>query len=223
LSVLAWSLLAGLGLVLASWAAPKNLIPRGHVFSPHGGGRSEQSAQPHDGPPGSGQLHVLLAALLSQLSVGAEPTQAWAHSWQALLPGYRLMTPAELAARSPGVATRTIAAAWSLAEETGAPLADVLGSVQSGIRLDEELAAAIELELVGPRATVKILLSLPLLGLLLGEFIGAHPLRVLLFSNFGRGCLFLGLLFHLIGYLWMRAWIRQTQSFGEYKNRGGVA
>lgn len=72
-----------------------------------------------------------------------------------------------------------VAAAWQLAEQHGIGLADVLDALRRDldhrVKATRRLAAA----LAGARATSVVLAVLPLLGLLLGQAVGAAPLRVL--------------------------------------------
>ncbi len=217
MSALGWPLLASCAVLGAAWIWPKQLVPAGRRFVPRKRKRRGQDATPAEAPPREEELQILLAAVISQLSAGADPAPAWTHGWEVLFPDRRPLSPSQLAQRAPNSSTRTIAAAWALAEEAGAPLSETLRSVQTGILNEVELNLAIKMELAGPQATIKILLGLPIVSLLLGELIGAHPLRVLVMSNTGRLCLLLGLVFLLFGHIWMRFLVRQVKDSGRSK------
>ncbi|MCI1984592.1 MAG: hypothetical protein LKJ47_07480 [Bifidobacteriaceae bacterium] len=62
-----------------------------------------------------------------------------------------------------------------------------------------------------PRATGKLLALLPIITLLGGEIVGAHPLLFLTGSVMGWVCCIIGLLFFGAGAIWMR---RLLMSFG---------
>ncbi len=95
-----------------------------------------------------------------------------------------------------------LAAAWTLAQRHGIPLADVLDAVRGDldhrVRAHRRLHAA----LAGPRATAAVLAALPLLGLLLGQAVGAQPWRVLTDTGAGQLLLLAGALLTCAGLAW---------------------
>ena len=122
-------------------------------------------------------------------------------------------TPADL--KTDGVAAlgpawRSLAAAWRLSEQTGAPLADVLDRLAVGLRQEAEVEAEVEAALAAPRATARLLAGLPLVGVALGELIGAHPLAVLVGTPMGRVCAVGGLVLAGVGQLWTRALVARV-------------
>src|SRR6185312_4186804 len=72
-----------------------------------------------------------------------------------------------------------LAQAWALADRYGIPLADLLEAVRSDTEHRVRFSAEVAARLAGPRATATVLAGLPLLGLALGQALGASPLRVL--------------------------------------------
>ncbi|KFI44796.1 tight adherence protein B [Bifidobacterium bohemicum] len=76
-----------------------------------------------------------------------------------------------------------------------------------------------------PKATVKLLSALPLATLALGELMGAHPLKFLLFSPVGRLCLILGCFAYVVGLAWMgillKAVGRADEGFYVHTSRPG--
>jgi tight adherence protein B len=85
-----------------------------------------------------------------------------------------------------------IAALWAVAERTGAPAVVTLRSVAAAVREAAAAKRAVGVALAGPTASGRIVLGLPVLGLLLGALVGADTLGVLLGSPVGWGCLTVG-------------------------------
>lgn len=95
-----------------------------------------------------------------------------------------------------------IAAAWALAERHGAPLAELLTGVLTDLRWRTAFGQRLRARLAGPRATAGVLTLLPLLGLGLGQLIGAAPLAVLRGGLVGQALLLAGTLLVLAGLTW---------------------
>jgi tight adherence protein B len=74
---------------------------------------------------------------------------------------------------------RRVAAAWSIAERHGAPLADLLEGALTDLRWRRAFEERSHARMAGPRATAAVLTALPLLGIGLGHLLGADPLGVL--------------------------------------------
>lgn len=107
------------------------------------------------------------------------------------------------AAIAGGEALADVAAAWHLAEQAGAPLAEMLermaSSLQAQVELDREVAAEAE----PARATGRLMAVLPLFGLGLGLLLGVNPIAVLLGSGPGVACLVAGLTLACCGVWWI--------------------
>ncbi len=95
-----------------------------------------------------------------------------------------------------------LADAWSLADRYGIPLADLLDAVRSDTEHRVRFAAEVQARLAGPRATAAVLAGLPLLGLALGQAVGAAPLRVLCQTVVGQVLLVIGTAATCVGVLW---------------------
>jgi tight adherence protein B len=95
-----------------------------------------------------------------------------------------------------------LAACWRAAEQSGARLAAGLERVAATATAEEALAADLRTELAAPMATAKVLVLLPLAGLLLGELLGARPIAWLLGSPAGLCCAVLGLLLMVAARVW---------------------
>ncbi|MFC9235638.1 type II secretion system F family protein [Streptomyces decoyicus] len=107
------------------------------------------------------------------------------------------------AARLPGAAGLTgMAACWQVAVEGGAGLASGLERIAAGLQAQRDQRDELRAQLAGPRATALMLALLPVGGLLMGSALGADPLRVLLHTPAGWGCLAVGGLLEWCGVAW---------------------
>ncbi|MFC4959511.1 type II secretion system F family protein [Streptomyces mauvecolor] len=113
------------------------------------------------------------------------------------------------AAREPGAeGLAGVAACWQAAVDGGAGLASGLERLESALRAEREQQDALSSELAGPRTTVLLLALLPVLGLVLGTAMGASPLRVLLHSPAGFGCLLMAAVLEAAGVWWAARIVR---------------
>ncbi|WP_345053361.1 type II secretion system F family protein [Streptomyces rameus] len=111
------------------------------------------------------------------------------------------------AARQPGAeGLLGLAACWQVAVDQGAGLAAGLDRLEGALRAERDQRGDLRAQLAGARATAVLLAALPALGLLLGAAMGADPLRVLLHSAAGLGCLAAGAVFEGAG-VWWAVWI----------------
>ena len=85
-----------------------------------------------------------------------------------------------------------LAACFDIAEASGCPLADVLTRFAAQLEAEDDAEAARQTALAGPRATVRLLGWLPLLGLGLGMLLGVDPVRILLGTPYGTAALATG-------------------------------
>jgi tight adherence protein B len=97
---------------------------------------------------------------------------------------------------------RLTTAAWRLAEQTGAPLADLIERVESDARAADRAQNSASAQAAGATATAWLLGALPVGGIALGYAIGADPLRILLHTPIGAVCALTGLTLQLAGLLW---------------------
>lgn len=103
----------------------------------------------------------------------------------------------------PGMAR--ICEAWSTSVRHGLPMAALLEAVRRDLAQRREFLARTEASLAGPRATAMVLAGLPLLGIGLGQLMGAHPLGVLFGSPLGGILLVVGVALAAAGVLWADA------------------
>lgn len=95
-----------------------------------------------------------------------------------------------------------IAVCWRLAADHGLTMATLMRAAQRDIVDRQRFSSRVEAGLAGARATAAILAGLPLLGILLGQMIGAHPLRFLLGDGVGGWLLLVGAGLNGAGVAW---------------------
>ncbi|MDG3009372.1 secretion protein F [Rhodococcus sp. D2-41] len=109
--------------------------------------------------------------------------------------------PAELGAAEGGPLQR-VADAWDMAERHGVAMAELLDAVRRDLSGRHGFRSRVRAGLAGARATSTVLALLPLLGVGLGELMGAHPLGVLLGGGWGGALLVVGTVLVCAGLLW---------------------
>src|SRR5690606_26682209 len=111
------------------------------------------------------------------LSAGVAPHSAWTHlgassnfarNVSRLTDNGESVGDAVLAASSGAPTWRAVAAAWLVASVSGAPLASALRSFAAALRDFAQSQRDVRVALAGPAATIRVVLFLPLVGLLLG-------------------------------------------------------
>jgi tight adherence protein B len=109
----------------------------------------------------------------------------------------------ELIVETPGAeGLRALAAAWRVADESGAAFAVITERLADSLRADESIRHQITTGMAGPRATARLLAVLPLFGTALGYALGANPLAFLTQTPPGWLCLALGLALTTTGLHW---------------------
>ncbi|MFZ2177421.1 MAG: type II secretion system F family protein [Rhodococcus sp. (in: high G+C Gram-positive bacteria)] len=91
---------------------------------------------------------------------------------------------------------------WSVAETHGLALAELLDAARSDLLGRNRFRQRTEAGLAGARATATVLAGLPLLGVGLGQMMGAAPLTVLFGGGLGGFLLVLGAGLVCAGLLW---------------------
>ncbi|MFH0520660.1 type II secretion system F family protein [Streptomyces sp. M41] len=118
-----------------------------------------------------------------------------------------------VAARQPGAEGLSgLAACWRVAVDQGAGLAAGLDRLEGALRAERDQRADLRAQLAGARSTVAMLAGLPVLGLLLGAAMGADPLRVLLHTGAGFGCLVVGGSLEGLGMWWAMRIVRGAEA-----------
>lgn len=144
-------------------------------------------------PPAAAELSapgVLLRAA-GLLRGGVPSARVWAV----------LESEGSFADRPEGPQWRVVAAANSLAAHSGAPLAAAYERLATALRALERVAERRAVLLAGPRATIRLVTSLPPAALVLGALLGFDPMAVML-TPLGLLLLVLGGCLLTAGYLW---------------------
>jgi tight adherence protein B len=174
--------------------------------------RSRQSLTEVDG------LAEALRSLVAGLRAGAHPAAAAEHAatdappntattMHAIAAAARLdgdVTSALPTARTPAsaAALTRMSTAWQLAQRHGLPLADVLDAVGRDLEQRARFARQVLARMAGPKASALVLVTLPVLGVALGEATGAHPLSVLTTTGVGQALLVIGVTLLCAGVAW---------------------
>ena len=101
-------------------------------------------------------------------------------------------------------AWRGLAAAWSVATDAGAPLAAALRDYARSLRALADAARDAQVALAGPRATARVVLVLPFVGLVFGALLGFGTLEVLFGSPIGWTLLVVGVGLIVVARAWNR-------------------
>lgn len=186
-------------------------------------------------------LEFLVTDVASLLRAGAGPAEAWWQGAQVRVDD-RGVPRAEalrqqlgqapgalrLSQRSPTMAAKSgrgdpagmhqaagIVAGCSVAQQLGAPLAPVLESVARSVVLAEQGRTDRDAALAGPRSTARILVWLPLFGILLASALGADPIGFLFGGPVGLLMVVGGAGLMLIGRRWIKHLINHARRAGE--------
>lgn len=167
----------------------------------------------------SSALQGALGLLVGELRVGAHPVVAFeaaaaevdgavATSLRAVAARARLGADVSAGLRSvatgstlPGHWMR-LSVCWHLAQTQGLAIVALVQAAQRDIVERERFASAVSAGMAGARATATILAGLPVLGVGLGQLIGADPLRFLLSGGAGGWLLVIGVALACAGLWW---------------------
>ncbi len=157
--------------------------------------------------------------LVGELRIGAHPVAAFevaagevdgpvAGSLRAVAARARLGADVAAGLRSfaesslmPGHWER-LALFWRLAQAHGLAIATLMRAAHRDIVERERFSARVDAGMAGARATAAVLAGLPVLGIGLGQLIGADPLRFLLSGGAGGWLLVAGVMLACCGLLW---------------------
>jgi len=95
-----------------------------------------------------------------------------------------------------------LAVCWQLAQDHGLSIATLMQTAQRDIVARERFWTDVDAGMTGARTTAAVLAGLPVLGIGLGQLIGAQPLAFLLSSNVGSWLLVVGVTLACGGLLW---------------------
>lgn len=174
----------------------------------------------------TGDIDAALSAVNARLKAGAGLQEAFEDCT-----GFRFATAGltarriEMTLRARGVgdgvdvnaAAQSVAWACALSAQAGCDAGSCLEAVRVECARQRDARRNADQALAMPLATVRILMTLPLVTLLAGEAMGARPMAFLLGNPAGWGMLGVGAAFEGCGIAWMR-WL--VHRFGV---RAGVA
>ncbi|HTX94725.1 MAG TPA: type II secretion system F family protein [Mycobacterium sp.] len=169
----------------------------------------------HEGKTLEGALDLLVG----ELRVGSHPVRAFcvaadetagrvAVSLRAVAARARLGADVAAGLRSAASASALpahwdrLAVCWQLCTDNGLAIATLMQAAQRDIAERQRFSARVSSNMAGARATAAILAGLPVLGVLLGQLIGARPLSFLLSGQAGGWLLAVGSTLACGGLLW---------------------
>jgi tight adherence protein B len=95
-----------------------------------------------------------------------------------------------------------LAVCWQLAQDHGLAIATLMQTAQRDIAERERFSARVDAGMTGARTTAAVLAGLPMLGIGLGELIGAKPVHFLVSGGTGGWLLIIGVTLACAGLLW---------------------
>ncbi|OBB15388.1 hypothetical protein A5662_06605 [Mycobacteriaceae bacterium 1482268.1] len=164
-------------------------------------------------------LQGALDVLVGELRVGAHPVAAFevaareadgtvAQSLRAVAARARLGADVAAGLRCVAASSRLpahwerLALFWRLAQSHGLAIATLMRAAHRDIVERERFSARVDAGMAGARTTAAVLAGLPVLGIGLGQLIGADPLGFLLSPGFGGWLLVVGVTLACCGLLW---------------------
>lgn len=177
--------------------------------------------------PGIATVAGVVQRLAVLLAAGVPPTPAWRYVAESSASGIpRAVSQAVVdstgipdaivgsAAERP-VAERAawsgLAAAWAVATDAGAPLAPCLREFAASLRDLAQVQRDIDVALSGPASTARLVMVLPVVGLLFGVALGFDTVRTLFTTPIGIGCLVVGGGLIVLARVWNRRLVRSAQ------------
>jgi tight adherence protein B len=205
--------------VLAVVLLPPAVVVAAAILAATLGARRHRARRARRRVVDSQRLAAALETLVGELRVGAHPVSAFGvaaaecdgpvgDSLRAVAARARL--GADVAAGLRAVAASSsapaqwnrLAVCWQLAAEHGLAISVLMRAAQRDIVERQRFTARVEAGLAGARATAVILAALPVVGVLLGQLIGARPVAFLLGGGVGGWLLVGGVALVCIGLVW---------------------
>lgn len=173
---------------------------------------------------------LLVAGIAARLAVfmgaGLSPTRAWQElvenddqSQEAELIrdindrvslGEPLVVAVAEVTASEGDAWRVLAAVHTVAHDTGAPLGDALWTLSTALRERFDAERAVRATILAPVYTQRLLMALPVLGLLVSAALGVNAIGFLTSSTLGWASLGLAVALMAGAWRWSRGMIRDA-------------
>ena len=164
-------------------------------------------------------LQGALDVLVGELRVGAHPVAAFdvaarevdgvvAESLRAVAARARLGADVAAGLRSFAASSRLpahwerLALFWQLAQNHGLAVATLMRAAHRDVVERERFSARVDAGMAGARATAAVLAGLPVLGIGLGQLIGADPVEFLVSGGAGGWLLVAGVTLACSGLVW---------------------
>lgn len=157
--------------------------------------------------PVSGWAYVADAARGSSASAAREVSEAAALG----RPIADAIVEVAKSGRPDAMAWRGLAAAWLVASDSGAPIASTLAELSTSLRALAQNQRDLDTALAGPVATARMVMVLPVVGILFGMALGFDSIRVLFTTPPGLACLALGTMLMALAQLWNRRLLRRAR------------
>jgi tight adherence protein B len=176
-------------------------------------------------PPDLAAVASTVQRLAVLLNAGVSPPAAWGYLREGSLAGHVAaaidggMSVADAVAGAasthapPGErdAWLGLAAAWAVATDAGAPLASTLRDFAESLRGLSQAQREIAVALAAPKATARLVLVLPAVGVLFGVLLGFNTLGTLFTTLPGWVCLLGGSGLMLLAWRWNRGLVARAQ------------
>ena len=164
-----------------------------------------ESAGPSPSPsPSPSPFPFAGATIAAEVASRAAAGGSIPHAIVAAVASSQRMLPAEASA------WRSLAVAWAVATEAGAPLAPTLLDLAASFRDLAQAQRDIRVALAEPAATARMVLALPAVGVIFGMLLGFDTLTTLTTTPIGWACLTIGGLLLAAGARWNRALVRSA-------------
>jgi tight adherence protein B len=210
--------LIGAAVVIVVLLPPAVVVPIGMLAATLGARRQRKRSARRRLVDGQ-RLAAALETLVGELRVGAHPVAAFGvaasecdgsvgDSLRAVAARARL--GADVAGGLRAVAEvssvpaqwNRLAVCWRLAADHGLAISVLMRAAQRDIVERQRFTERVEAGLAGARATAVILAALPVVGILLGQLIGARPIAFLVGGGAGGWLLVVGVALVCIGLVW---------------------
>ena len=209
----------GLLLVVIAAVAPPGVVVAAGTVAVTGAARRRRRLEQCRRDAEVAALRAALDVLVGELRVGAHPVAAFdaaakevddsvANSFRTVAARARM--GADVAAGLHSVARQSslpahwerLAVCWQLAHAHGLAIATLMQTARRDIAARERFAAQVTAGMAGARTTAAVLAGLPVLGVGLGQMIGAQPVRFLMSAGAGQWLLAVGVALSCAGLAW---------------------
>ena len=174
--------------------------------------------------PRGEQLAEALRTLAAELRAGSAPSEALIRStgspplWPSAISAARFGEPIDAgfradAERDPELseALRQLAACWHVGINRGSGLVVSLDRLVLSLRAQQEVRGMVRNELAAPRATVRMLAFLPVVGVAMGYLLGADPVSWFLGTSVGLLVLALAIGLTVLGAIWTHRIVQRVE------------